>query len=231
MNLTDKKIFISAAGAGMGYSVAKMALDAGAEVYATDLKLEGLEELKSLGAKTETLDITNENLIQDYFSKSPNFNGIVNMAGWVHHGSILDVNKNDWRNSFLINLDSMFFVIKAAIPGLKKNGGGSIVNMASLASAVIGLTKSVAVDFMSDGIRCNAICPGTIETPSLHERMDVMAKKLGSKKAAEEWFVSRQPMGRLGQPNEIASLIIYLLSDAGSYATGQPFIVDGGTIA
>ena len=247
VDLKDKKIFISAAGAGMGYSVAKMALDAGAEVYATDLKAEGLEELKSLGAKTETLDITNENLIQDYFSKSPDFNGIVNMAGWVHHGSILDVNKNDWRNSFLINLDSMFFVIKAAIPGLQKNGGGSIVNMASLASsvkgfpfraaysaskaAVIGLTKSVAVDFMSDGIRCNAICPGTIETPSLHERMDVMAKKLGSKKAAEEWFVSRQPMGRLGQPNEIASLIIYLLSDAGSYATGQPFIVDGGTIA
>ena len=106
MDLKDKKIFISAAGAGMGYSVAKMALNAGAEVYATDLKPEGLEELKSLGAKTETLDITKDNLIQDYFSKSPDFNGIVNMAGWVHHGSILDVNKNDWRNSFLINIDS-----------------------------------------------------------------------------------------------------------------------------
>jgi len=137
--------------------------------------------------------------------------------------------------------------LKAAIPGLQRKGGGSIVNMASLASsvkgfpfraaysaskaAVIGLTKSVAVDFMSDGIRCNAICPGTIETPSLHERMKSMAEKLGSKKAAEDWFVSRQPMGRLGQTDEIGSLIIYLLSDAGSYATGQPFIVDGGTIA
>ena len=244
MNLTDKKIFISAAGAGMGYSVAKMALDAGAEVYATDLKPEGLEELKSLGAKTHTLDITKDNLIQDYFSKSPDFNGIVNMAGWVHHGSILDVNKNDWRNSFLINLDSMFFVIKAAIPGLKKNGGGSIVNMASLASsvkgfpfraaysaskaAVIGLTKSVAVDFMSDGIRCNAICPGTIETPSLHERMDVMAKKLGSKKAAEEWFVSRQPMGRLGKAEEIAHLAVYLGSDESKFITGQSISIDGG---
>jgi 2-keto-3-deoxy-L-fuconate dehydrogenase len=247
MDLTGKKIFISAAGAGMGYSVAKLALNAGAKIYATDLKPAGLEKLSALGAETETLDITKDDLIQNYFFKTPDFDGIVNMAGWVHHGTILDVNETDWRNSFLINLDSMYFVIKAAIPGLQRNGGGSIVNMASLASsvkgfpfraaystskaAVIGLTKSVAVDFMNDGIRCNAICPGTIETPSLHERMDNLAEKLGSKKAATDWFVSRQPMGRLGQPDEIASLIIYLLSDAGSYATGQPFIVDGGTIA
>ena len=247
MKLKNKKIFISAAGAGMGHSVAKFALDAGAEVFATDLKPEGLEELNSLGAQTETLDITKDDLIQDYFSRKPDFDGIVNMAGWVHHGTIMDVDKADWQNSFLINVHSMYFIIRAAIPGLQRNGGGSIVNMASLASsvkgfpfraaystskaAVIGLTKSVAVDFMSDGIRCNAICPGTIETPSLRDRMNSMAEKLGSKKAAEEWFVSRQPMGRLGQPDEIASLIIYLLSDSGSYATGQPFIVDGGTIA
>ena len=247
MDLIDKRIFVSAAGAGMGQSVARLALKAGASVYATDLDATGLEELNSLGAKTEVLDITNKKLINDYFSSMPDFDGLVNMAGWVHHGTILDVDETDWRNSFKINLDSMYYVLKAAIPGLQRKGGGSIVNMASLASsvkgfplraaygaskaAVIGLTKSVAVDFMSDGIRCNAICPGTIETPSLQERMDSMAEKLGSKKAAEEWFVSRQPMGRLGQPDEIASLIIYLLSDAGSYATGQPFIVDGGTIA
>jgi 2-keto-3-deoxy-L-fuconate dehydrogenase len=247
MNLTDRQIFVSAAGAGMGQSVARLALKAGAKVYATDLNATGLEELKSLGAKTEVLDIRNKNLINEYFSSMPDFDGLVNMAGWVHHGTILDVDETDWRNSFKINLDSMYYVLKAAIPGLQRKGGGSIVNMASLASsvkgfpfraaysaskaAVIGLTKSVAVDFMSDGIRCNAICPGTIETPSLRERMDSMAEKLGSKKAAEKWFVSRQPMGRLGQPDEIASLIIYLLSDAGSYATGQPFIVDGGTIA
>ena len=132
-------------------------------------------------------------------------------------------------------------------PALIRQGGGSIVNMASLASsvkgfpfraaysaskaAVIGLTKSVAVDYMADGIRCNAICPGTIETPSLHGRMAAMAQKLGSADAARDWFTSRQPMGRLGQPDEIASLVLYLLSDAGAYATGQPFIVDGGTIA
>ena len=247
MKLANKRIFVSAAGAGMGETVARFALEAGAKVYATDLSPAGLEKLKSLGAKTQVLDVTNRKLIDEYFSSMPDFDGVVNMAGWVHHGTILDVSEADWRKSFTVNLDSMYFIIRATIPGLQRNGGGSIVNMASLASsvkgfpfraaysaskaAVIGLTKSVAVDFMSDGIRCNAICPGTIETPSLHERMDVMAKKLGSKKAAEEWFVSRQPMGRLGQPNEIASLIIYLLSDAGSYATGQPFIVDGGTIA
>ena len=247
MKLADKRIFISAAGAGMGETVARFALEAGAEVYATDLSPVGLEKLKSFGAKTQVLDVTDKKLIDEYFSSMPDFDGVVNMAGWVHHGTILDVSEADWRKSFTINLDSMYFIIRATIPGLQRKGGGSIVNMASLASsvkgfpfraaysaskaAVIGLTKSVAVDFMSDSIRCNAICPGTIETPSLHDRMNTMAEKLGSKRAAKEWFVSRQPMGRLGQPGEIASLIIYLLSDAGSYATGQPFIVDGGTIA
>ena len=247
MKLADKRIFVSAAGAGMGETVARFALEAGAEVYATDLSPVGLEKLKSLGAKTQVLDVTDKKLIDEYFSSMPDFDGVVNMAGWVHHGTILDVSETDWRKSFTLNLDSMYFIIRATIPGLQRKGGGSIVNMASLASsvkgfpfraaysaskaAVIGLTKSVAVDFMSDSIRCNAICPGTIETPSLHDRMNTMAEKLGSKRAAEEWFVSRQPMGRLGQPGEIASLIIYLLSDAGSYATGQPFIVDGGTIA
>tara|TARA_B100000683_G_scaffold93403_1_gene92237 strand:+ start:1699 stop:2442 length:744 start_codon:yes stop_codon:yes gene_type:complete len=247
MKLADKRIFISAAGAGMGETVARFALEAGAEVYATDLSPVGLEKLKSFGAKTQVLDVTDKKLIDEYFSSMPDFDGVVNMAGWVHHGTILDVSEAEWRTSFKINLDSMYFIIRATIPGLQRKGGGSIVNMASLASsvkgfpfraaysaskaAVIGLTKSVAVDFMSDSIRCNAICPGTIETPSLHDRMNTMAEKLGSKRAAKEWFVSRQPMGRLGQPGEIASLIIYLLSDAGSYATGQPFIVDGGTIA
>ena len=247
MKLADKRIFVSAAGAGMGETVVRFALEEGADVYATDLSPVGLEKLKSFGAKTQVLDVTDKKLVDEYFSSMPDFDGVVNMAGWVHHGTILDVSETDWRKSFTLNLDSMYFIIRATIPGLKRNGGGSIVNMASLASsvkgfpfraaysaskaAVIGLTKSVAVDFMSDSIRCNAICPGTIETPSLQDRMNTMAKKLGSKKAAKEWFVSRQPMGRLGQPCEIASLIIYLLSDAGSYATGQPFIVDGGTIA
>ena len=247
ISLTGKRIFISGAGAGMGYSVARLARAAGAEVYATDLSSSGLQTLHDDGIHTALLDVTDQKTVASYFADQPNFDGIVNMAGWVHHGTLTQTELADWRRSFLINLDSMYFVLHAALPGLVRQGGGSVVNMASLASsvkgfpfraaysaskaAVIGLTKSVAVDYMADGIRCNAICPGTIETPSLQDRMAAMAEKLGSAEAARDWFTSRQPMGRLGQPDEIASLILYLLSDAGAYATGQPFIVDGGTIA
>ena len=247
ISLQDKRIFISGAAAGMGYSVAKLAAAAGAQVYATDLISDGLENLAQDGIQTSLLDVTIHADVQAYFTDQPDFDGIVNMAGWVHHGTLTQTSIENWHRSFAVNLDSMFYVLQAAIPGLIRKGGGSIVNMASLASsvkgfpfragysaskaAVIGLTKSVAVDYMADGIRCNAICPGTIETPSLHGRMAVMAEKLGSAEKARDWFVSRQPMGRLGQPDEITALILYLLSDAGAYATGQPFVVDGGTIA
>ena len=195
----------------------------------------------------DVLDVSEQADVSTYFAEKPDFDGLVNMAGWVHHGSLGQTDLTDWRRSFLVNLDSIHFVLHAALPGLIRQGGGSIVNMASLASsvkgfpfraaysaskaAVIGLTKSVAVDYIADGIRCNSICPGKIETPSLHGRLAEMAEKLGSADAARDWFTSRQPMGRLGQPDEIASLILYLLSDAGAYATGQPFIVDGGTVA
>ncbi len=247
ISLQDKRIFISGAAAGMGYSVARLALAAGAQVYATDLISDGLEILSQEGVKTAILDVTNQVDVKSYFANQPDFDGVVNMAGWVHHGTLTETSPENWRRSFAVNLDSMFYVLHAAIPGLIRRGGGSIVNMASLASsvkgfpfragyssskaAVIGLTKSVAVDYMADGIRCNAICPGTIETPSLHARMAAMAEKLGSAEKAREWFVSRQPLGRLGQPDEITALILYLLSDTGAYATGQPFIIDGGTIA
>ena len=247
ISLQDKRIFISGAAAGMGHSLARMAAAAGAQVHATDLVPNGLENLAQEGVHTALLDVTNQADVSNYFNNQPNFDGIVNMAGWVHHGTLTQTSTEDWHLSFAVNLDSMFYVLQAAIPGLIRQGGGSIVNMASLASsikgfplragysaskaAVIGLTKSVAVDYMADGIRCNAICPGTIETPSLHGRIAAMAEKLGSAEKARDWFVSRQPMGRLGQPDEITALILYLLSDSGSYATGQPFIIDGGTIA
>ena len=242
ISLQNKRIFISGAAAGMGYSVARLAEATGAEVYATDLNSEGLENLARDGVHTALLDVTNQVDVSAYFADQPDFDGIVNMAG-----TLTQTSPENWHRSFAVNLDSMYYVLHAAIPGLIRQGGGSIVNMASLASsvkgfpcragysaskaAVIGLTKSVAVDYMADGIRCNALCPGTIETPSLHGRMAVMAEKLGSAEKARNWFVSRQPIGRLGQPDEIAALILYLLSDAGAYATGQPFIVDGGTIA
>lgn len=247
ISLEEKRIFISGAAAGMGYSVARLAVAAGAKVHATDIVSDGLESLAKIGVHTALLDVTVHSDVQGYFADQPDFDGIVNMAGWVHHGTLTQTSAENWHRSFAVNLDSMFYVLHATIPGLIRQGGGSIVNMASLASsvkgfpfragysaskaAVIGLTKSVAVDYMADGIRCNAICPGTVETPSLHDRMAAMAEKLGSAEKARDWFVNRQPMGRLGQPDEITSLILYLLSDAGSYATGQPFIIDGGTIA
>jgi len=247
LSLTGKRIFVSGAAAGMGHSVARHALDAGAEVVATDISSDGLDVLSQAGASTAILDVSDADKVNQFFETEQGFDGLVNMAGWVHHGTILDVDYSQWQKSFSINLDSMFFVIQSALPKMIEKGGGSIVNMASLASSVkgfpqraaysaskagvIGLTKSVAVDFMDKHIRCNALCPGTIETPSLHGRMAQLAEKLGSMEKAQEWFVSRQPMGRLGQPNEIAMMVIYLLSDAGAYATGQPFIIDGGTIA
>ena len=245
--LQGKRIFISGAAAGMGYSVARLAVEAGAQVHATDLSLDGLKNLAQDGVNTALLDVTNQADVVAYFADQPDFDGVVNMAGWVHHGTLTQTSVKNWHRCFAVNLDSMYYVLHAAIPGLIRQGGGSIVNMASLASslkgfssragysaskaAVIGLTKSVAVDYMTDGIRCNAICPGTIETPSLHGRMAALAEKFGSAKKARDWFVSRQPMGRLGQPDEIANLVLYLLSDAGAYATGQPFVIDGGITA
>ncbi len=159
------------------------------------------------------------------------------MAGWVHHGRLTDLSDEDWQRSFQINVDSMFYVLRAALPKMLLVSGGSVVNMASLASsvngfayraafsaskaAVIGLTKSVAVDYMADNVRANAICPGMIESESLKKRNTSLAEELGDANKARAWFVDCQPMKRLGQPDEIAKLILYLLSDGGAYATGQ----------
>lgn len=247
ISLEGKHIFVTGAAAGMGRSIAVLSKQAGAEVLATDIATEGLAELEALGIKTARLDATDKAEIEALFAREAPFTGIVNTAGWVHHGTLTETDDEAWRRSFLINLDSMFYVIRAALPGMIENGGGSIVNMASIASsikgfkfraaysaskaAVIGLTKSVAVDYMDDNIRCHAICPGTTETPSLHERMNALVEELGSFEAARQWFVDRQPMKRLGQPDEIGMFVLYLLSDAGNFATGQSYIIDGGILA
>ena len=247
LNLNNKNIFVSAAGAGIGRAVALLAAEAGAQVTATDISKVGLESLNN-NINTEVLDVTDSTQTEHFFKQAPVFDGIVNMAGWVHHGTVIDTKITDWHKSFKINVDSMFYVLSAALPRMiASNKGGSIVNMASLASslkgfshraayssskaAVIGLTKSIAVDHIKDGIRCNAICPGTIETPSLHERIKTLSKELGSIEKARSWFEERQPMKRLGQPKEIAALIVYLLSDEGAYATGQCHIIDGGIMS
>ncbi len=247
LTLRNKNVFVSGAGAGMGRAVSLLADQAGAKVMATDLDKNALEGLESKNTSTAVLDVTNKNKVTEFFLNNSAFDGIVNMAGWVHHGQIVDTTEHDWHKSFKINVDSMYYVISAALPKiLSKKKGASIVNMASLASslkgfkfrtaygsskaAVIGLTKSVAIDYIDEGIRCNAICPGTIETPSLNSRIDHLSKELGSRQKAMSWFEDRQPMKRLGQPNEIAQLIIYLLSDDGAYATGQCHVIDGGTM-
>ena len=247
LTLKDKKVFVSGAGAGMGRAVSLLAGQAGASVIATDINKTALKGLETKNITTSVLDVTNKNQVIEFFNNNCVFDGIVNMAGWVHHGQIVETKEQDWHKSFKINVDSMYYVISAALPKiLLKGKGASIVNMASLASslkgfkfrtayssskaAVIGLTKSIAVDYVEKGIRCNAICPGTIETPSLHDRITALSNELGSKEKAQNWFKDRQPMKRLGQPNEIAKLIIYLLSDDGAYATGQCHIIDGGTM-
>ena len=248
LNLINKKIFVSGAGAGMGKAVSLLAAQAGAQVIATDINKELLKELNTRNITTTVLDVTNRSHVTKFFNNNYAFDGVVNMAGWVHHGQIVETKEKDWHKSFQINVDSMYYVISAALPKiLLTKKVASIINMASLASslkgfksraaysaskaAVIGLTKSIAVDYVEKGVRCNAICPGTIETPSLHKRIDDLSKELGSKEKAQNWFKDRQPMKRLGQPDEIAKLIIYLLSDDGAYATGQCYIIDGGTMS
>jgi 2-keto-3-deoxy-L-fuconate dehydrogenase len=247
LSLRKKRVFISGAGAGIGQSISKLSAVAGARVVATDKNKDSLTVFKNQNIETMVLDVTDKDAVQAFFETQEPFDGIVNAAGWVFHGTILETTEEDWSMSFKSNVDSMFYVINSALPKiLSTQNGGSIVNIASLASslkgfksraaygaskaAVIGLTKSCAVDFVADKIRFNSICPGTVETPSLHERISKLAEQFGDYKKAKNWFIDRQPMKRLGQPHEIAKLVIYLLSDDGSYATGQCHIIDGGSM-
>jgi 2-keto-3-deoxy-L-fuconate dehydrogenase len=193
-----------------------------------------------LAIETRLLDVTNDAAIEALIQELPPLNVLFNCAGYVHQGSIFDTSDKDWDFSFALNVRSMFKMIKTALPKMLENGGGSIINMASVCSsvkgfpnrfaygttkaAVIGLTKSVAADFVTRGVRCNCIGPGTVETPSLHDRM----KQLGDIVEARKMFVSRQPMGRLAVAEEIVPIVVYLASDESIFATGQIFNVDGG---
>lgn len=219
-------------------------LQEGAKVIATDLNTEKLQELKQEQPliTTDTLDVTCkedvERLLKDKYS---DVNVLFNCAGHVFHGTLLDTEEKDWNMTFDINVKSMFYTSKTCVGLWKQKGsGGTIVNMASVASsikgtvyrcayaaskaAVIGLTKSIAADYVKDGIRCNAICPGTVDTPSLNSRM----KASGDYETARANFITRQKMGRLGTPEEIASLFIYLASDESAFMTGETIVIDGG---
>jgi 2-keto-3-deoxy-L-fuconate dehydrogenase len=241
--LRGKTAIVTAAGQGIGRAIAEAFLREGARVWATDLdvaKLDGLD-----GAERRRLDVLSNEAVAALASETGPVDILVNAAGYVHHGTILECSDKDWDFSFDLNVRSMHRTIKAYVPGMLERGAGSIVNIASGASsvrgipnryvygatkaAVIGLTKAVAADFIKRGIRANAICPGTIQSPSLDERIADQARASGqSVDTVRQAFVDRQPMGRLGTAEEVALLALYLASDEANYTTGQIHLVDGG---
>ncbi len=244
--LQGKVALVTAAGQGIGRAIAEKFAAEGAKLIATDLdaaKLSGLKgKLHKLDVRSQT-DI--EAFARDISREYGPLDILVNCAGYVHQGSILDCTDKDWDFSFDLNVKSMHRMIKTFLPGMLEKKSGAIVNIASAVSsirgvpnryvygatkaAVIGLTKAVAADFIKQGIRCNAVCPGTIESPSLDERISAVSQETGKPlDAVRQDFVARQPMGRLGTPEEVASLALFLASDEASYITGQAHLVDGG---
>jgi len=238
--LQGKKVLVTAAGQGIGRASALAMQAEGADVFATDLNEAALSELSAAGLRTFRLDVLDPDSIDAAVTTVGAPDVLFNCAGYVAGGSILDCDEAQWEFSFNLNVTAMYRMMRRFLPSMVKNGGGSIVNMASVASsviaapnrfvygatkaAVIGMTKSVAADFIDQGIRCNAICPGTVESPSLEERM----RATGDYEKARADFISRQPMGRIGTAEEIAALVVYLASDESAYTTGVAHVIDGG---
>ena len=244
--LSGKKALVTAAGQGIGRAIAEAFIAEGAQVVATDLDKSLLDGLQ--GSDNRALDVRDTGAVNDLAADVGPINVLANIAGFVHHGSVLDCDDAAWDFSFDLNVRSMHRAIQAFLPGMleaaKGGNNGSIINMSSGASsikgapnryiygttkaAVIGLTKSVAADFIRDRVRCNAICPGTVHSPSWEQRVEELGKEVGSKEKAMEMFVSRQPMGRVGTADEIATLALYLAGDESSFTTGVAIPIDGG---
>ena len=236
--LSGKTVLVTAAGQGIGRATAELFAREGANVIATDINTEALAELENV--QTRLLDVTDKNGIHGLAKELGPVDVLFNCAGFVHNGTVLECEAQDWDFSFAVNVHSMYHTIRAFLPGMLTAGHGSIINVASVASsimgvpnrcvygvtkaAVIGLTKSVAADYVQHGIRCNAICPGTVQSPSLDQRLAAT----GDYELAKKEFIARQPMGRIGTPEEIAELALYLASDASAYTTGQCHVIDGG---
>jgi 2-keto-3-deoxy-L-fuconate dehydrogenase len=239
--LKGKIAFVTAAGQGMGRAGAVAFAAEGARVWATDLSATALASLADTpNVTTQALDVTDGAAVARAAQAAGGVDVLFNCAGYVHNGTIMDCSEEEWDKSFAVNIKSMYRVTRAFLPGMLAKGKGSIINMASVVSsvrgvpnrfaygttkaAVIGFTKAIAADYVKQGIRCNAVCPGTVDTPSLRERMSALPDPVQARKD----FVARQPMGRLGTTDDIAPLLVYLASDESSFATGTLFTVDGG---
>jgi NAD(P)-dependent dehydrogenase (short-subunit alcohol dehydrogenase family) len=238
--LAGKTAFITAAGQGMGRGAALAFAREGARVWATDIDGKAVSELDKDGIKARVLDVTDEAAIAKVARDIGDVDVLFNCAGIVQHGTILEATPHDWALGFAVNVKSMFLVTRAFLPGMLKKGGGSIINMASVASsirglpnrfvygttkaAVIGLTKAIAADYVKSRIRCNAVCPGTVDTPSLQGRINAQPDPAQARKD----FVARQPMGRLGTVDDVTGLLVFLASDESLFATGNAYSIDGG---
>jgi 2-keto-3-deoxy-L-fuconate dehydrogenase len=239
--LQGKSALVTAAAQGIGRAAALAFARAGATVTATDVNLDKLQEIASSpGITVRKLDVTDRAAIDSMAAEVRTPQILLNCAGFVHHGTVLECTDKEWDFAFNLNVRSMYYTIAAFLPRMIEQGGGSIINIASVAgslkgipnrfvygaskAAVIGLTKSIAIDYVKRGIRCNAVCPGTIDTPSLGERINAFSDP----EQARKDFIARQPMGRLGNAEEIADLCVYLASDESVFMTGQTVIIDGG---
>ncbi|WP_208123158.1 SDR family oxidoreductase [Cysteiniphilum halobium] len=244
MRLSGKKALVTAAGQGIGKASAIAMAKAGAQVIASDINIKLLQQLQVEHPEIQikVLDVLNNEAIQELSTSIDTIDILFNCAGFVHHGTILDCTDDEWDFSFNLNVKSMFHMNHAFLPKMLQNGGGSIINMASIASsvkgapnrflygatkaAVIGMTKSLAIDFITQGIRVNAIAPATVESPSWEER--VRSQGNGDPEQTRRAFIARQPIGRIGKAEEIAALVVYLASDESSFTTGTVQIIDGG---
>ncbi|MGV6806080.1 MAG: SDR family oxidoreductase [Ruegeria sp.] len=244
--LKGKRVLVTAAGQGIGRACAIAMASEGALVFATDINPELLESIRT--ENHENMEIFEMDALQDESVATgiecakPDV--LFNCAGYVHHGTVLDATDEELEFAWDLNVKSMVRTARAALPGMLARGGGSIINMSSALgsiigapdrfiygttkAAVVGLTKSIAVDFITQGIRCNCICPGTVDSPSWRDRVKALGKQLGSEEKARAQFVARQPMGRVAKPEEIAALVVYLASDESAFTTGHTHIIDGG---
>lgn len=241
--LEAKRVLVTAAAQGIGRASAIAMANEGAQVFATDVNTATLSTLDHPGIETFALDARDDESVRSGVARAtPDV--LFNCAGFVHHGTVLDATDDELGFAFDLNVHAMIRTVRAALPGMLEGGGGSIINMSSAVgsvigapnrfvygvtkAAVVGLTKSIAVDYVKHGIRCNCICPGTVESPSWHDRVTALGEQLGSYDEALEQFVSRQPMGRVASPEEIAALVVYLASDESAFTTGHAHIIDGG---